>query len=121
MSHPIARTLGALAIAAAVMTGSTPAFAATLADSPASYVTEKRVTTLIGLSPALRTSAVGTARSRPNAPALNGGGGTSQSGPSDAELNLFCGRDWFISWNDDANGTPILGTFNLYCAGETIP
>jgi hypothetical protein len=121
MSLPIARTVGAVALAAALATSSTAAFAATTYGDPAYYATEKKKTTsLVGLSPELRTSAVQKARSSRTG-TLKGEGGTSQSGPSDRELNLLCNGDWFITWDETANGDPILGTFNLHCAGDTIP
>ena len=115
MSRPIMRILGALALAAAVATSSTAAFAATPSGEPAFYVTKKRTDTLAGLSLELRKSAVEKARSRPNAPTLKGTGGASQAPFSDLELDLTCGGDWFITWDEDADGHPILGTFNLHC------
>src|SRR5687767_6985166 len=119
MSRPIARTLGALALAAALATSSTIALAATTSVDPAVYLTKKKTTTLVGLSPELRASAVQKARSRPNAPTLKGDGGTSQSNPetTDSYLDAFCGDDWFITWDETANGDPILGTFTLHCGG----
>jgi len=104
-----------------VATSSTAAFAATPSGEPAFYVTKKRTDTLAGLSLELRKSAVEKARSRPNAPTLKGNGGTSQSGPSDTELDLTCWDDWFITWDEDADGHPISGTFNLHCGGAVIP
>ena len=121
MSRPIARTLGALALAGAVITNSTVAFAATPTGGPGFYVNKKRVNTLAGLSPELRRNAVEKARSRPNGPTLKDSGGTSQSGPSNEELNLACGNDWFITWAEDADGHPILGTFDLICGETKIP
>ena len=123
MSRPIARTLGAFALAAALAASSTAAFAATTYGDPAIYVTKKKASTLVGLSRELQTSALQAARSRPNAPRLTGQGGTSQPGMSDSELDMTfgCGGDWFITWDETADGDPILGTFNLHCAGDTIP
>jgi hypothetical protein len=121
MSHTIARTLGALTLAAALATSSTVALASATSGDSALYVTKKRTTTLVGLTMELRTSAVQKARSRPNSPTLKGGGGTSQSGPSDSELDLLCNDDWFITWDEDADGNPISGSFNLHCAGTVIP
>src|SRR5678815_2998768 len=116
MSRPIARTLGALALAAALATSSTAALAATPSAEPAFHVIKKRTTTLVGLSPALRASAVQTAQSRPNAPAIKGEGGTSQSSPTpiDDYIDLLCGGDWFITWDETADGQPIMGTFTLH-------
>jgi len=119
MSRPIARTLGALALAATLATSSTATFAATPSADPAVYLIKRKTTSLVGLSPELRTSAVQKARSRPDAK-LGSGGGTSQSGPSDLELDLICGYDWFITWDEDANGNPVLGSFNLHCGGTVI-
>ena len=120
MSRPIARTLGALALAAALATSSTATFAMTTYGDPAFYAT-KKTTTLGRLSPELRTSAVQKARSTSNATKLAAEGGTSQSGPSDLELDLICGGDWFITWDEDADGNPVSGTFNLHCGGTVIP
>ena len=120
MSRPIARTLGALALAAALI-GPTATFAAPQTDTPILAVVKKRTDTLAGLSRELRTSAVEKARSWPGAPKLTGQGGTSQSGPSDLELDLICANDWFITWDEDANGDPVLGSFNLHCADIVIP
>jgi hypothetical protein len=119
MSRPIARTLGALALAAALATSSTAVFAVATHGDPAFYAT-KKTTTLGRLSPELRTSAVQKARSMSNATKLGAEGGTSQSGPSDTELDLICGDDWFITWDEDADGNPILGTFHLHCGGTDI-
>ena len=119
MSRPLARTLGAVALAAALATSSTAAFAATAYGDPAFYVT-KEMATLAGLSPELRASAVQQAGARPNPPTFKGEGGTSRSGMSDLEIDLTCGGDWFISRDEGADGQPILGTFNLHCAGDSI-
>ena len=120
MSRPIARNLGALALAAALATSSAAAFAATPIGEPAFHVIKKRTTTLVGLSPELRASAIQKAQSRPNAPALKGDGGTSQSSPTpnDDFINALCGGDWFITWDETADGQPITGTFTLHCAGN---
>jgi hypothetical protein len=45
---------------------------------------------------------------------------TRNSGPSDVELNLVCNDDWFIMY-EEKDGHPVLGTFELYCAGQVIP
>jgi len=121
MSRPIARTLAALVLAAAVATTSTAAFAATPPGEPAFHLVKKRTSTLAGLSPQLQTSAVEKARSRPNAPTLKGNGGTSQAPMSDLEMDLTCNDDWFITWDEDANGHPIMGSFNLHCDGWSVP
>jgi len=122
MSRPLARTLGALALAAALATSSTTAFAATTYGDPTFYLTKKKTTTtLAGLNPELRASALQQARSRLTAPQIKGTGGTSQSGPTDADLDHACGSDWFITWDEDAAGHPILGTFNLHCIGGPVP
>ncbi|HZO29757.1 MAG TPA: hypothetical protein VFH48_27590 [Chloroflexota bacterium] len=120
MSRPIARSLAAVAIATAVLVSPSVVLAAHPNGSPALHLAKKRVDTLIGLSRELQTSAVHKARSRPGAPTLTGQGGTSQSGPSDLELDLICGDDWFITWDEDANGNPISGTFHLHCGGTDI-
>jgi hypothetical protein len=119
MSRLIVRTLGLLA-AVAVLTASTPTFAAAPADDPSLYRTKKRVDTLVGLSRELQASALQQARSRSNATKLTTQGGTSQSGHTDAELDAICG-EWFIWWEEDADGDPILGTFTLDCGGSEIP
>ena len=113
ISRWLARTLGALALAAALATSSTAAFAATPTSDPAFYVTKRKVTTLAGLSPELRTSAIEKAQT------LKGEVGTSRK--SDAELSATCDGDWFITWDENANGDPIMGTFTLHCDGEAIP
>ena len=117
MRRPTAQTLGALALAAALATSSTAAFAAPPSGEVAFYATKKKATTLAGLSPEVRRSAIQVARSRPNGLGLAAEVGTSQM--TDAELDLNCGGDWFITWEEDAAGNPVTGTFNLYCAGET--
>jgi hypothetical protein len=33
----------------------------------------------------------------------------------------MCNDDWFVMWEEDADGDPILGTFELDCAGTVIP
>src|SRR5262245_5083282 len=119
MSCPIARTVGALALAAALATSSTAVLAATTPGDPAFYLTKKRTNTLGVLSPELRTSAGPKARSLPDAK-LRGGGGTAQSGASDQELDIWCENDWFIAWDEDANGNPVVGSYNLHCAGTVV-
>ena len=123
MSRPIARTLGALALAALLATSSTAALAATTSADPAFHLTRRKTTTLVGLSPELRASALQKARSTPTGMRLAAEGGTSQSSPTpnDDFVHALCGGDWFITWDENANGDPILGTFNLHCAGDTIP
>ena len=120
MSRPIARTLGALALAAALATSSTAAFAAPSSGEPAFYLTKKKATTLVGLSPQLRDSAVQKARSLSNATKLTAEGRTSQSGSTDAELDEGCNGDWFITWEEDAAGYGIVGTYLLHCDGTAI-
>jgi hypothetical protein len=40
----------------------------------------------------------------------------------DAELNLMCGiEDWFIMYDEDANGNPVTGTCIIACDGVDIP
>jgi hypothetical protein len=123
MSRPIARTLGALALAAALATSSTAAFAATPSVDPAFRVAKKQVTTVAGLSLELRTSAVQKAQSRPGAPRLTGQGTSENQNPetTDSYLDAFCGNDWFITWDETASGDPILGTFTLHCGGASAP
>jgi hypothetical protein len=124
MNRLIARTLGALALAAAVATSSTAALAATPSGNPGFALTKKKTTTtLVGLSPSLRSSALQQARSMPHASTLKGDGRTSQSNPetTDGYLDAFCGDDWFITWDETANGDPILGTFTLHCGGTSAP
>jgi hypothetical protein len=118
MSSPIARTLGALALAAALATSSTAAFAATTSGDPSFYLTKKRTTTLVGLSPEVRATALRQARSTPHGIKLAAEGGTPQGMP-DNELDAICNGDWFITWDEDAKGNPVMGSFNLHCAGET--
>jgi hypothetical protein len=120
MSRPVARNLVAVAIAAALTTSATVAFAAAPTDNPSLYLKKQKSTTLVGLSRELQQSAIQKARSRPNAPKLTTQGGTSQAGPSDRELDLICG-EWFVTWEEDADGDPILGIFTLHCAGDEIP
>lgn len=40
---------------------------------------------------------------------------------SDAELNLMCGSDWFLMYEEDAEGNPITGTCIIACNGTDIP
>jgi hypothetical protein len=103
-------------------TSSTAALAATTYDDPAFYLTKKKTTTLVGLSSKVRASALQQARSTPNGIRIAAEGGTSQGTP-DGELDLNCNDDWFITWDEDANGNPVTGTFKLYCAGVeyTLP
>lgn len=119
MSRSIARTLGIFAVVAALTTSHAIALAAPLTVSPPIYA-KKQASTLAGLSPELAAGAVRAARSRPSAPRLTTQGGTTQSGESDKELDLLCGDDWFITWDEDANGNPISHTFYLHCAGESV-
>jgi hypothetical protein len=124
LNRPIARTFGALALAAALATTSTVAFAAVSPPDPSFHSTKskaKKSDSLAELSPELRIIAVRKAASRPGAPKLTGQGGTSQAGASDRELDLMCDGDWFITWHEDAGGNPIPGTFNLHCADTVIP
>ena len=79
MNRPISRTLGALVLAAALATSSTPAFAASHTGSETLYLTRKRVKTFAGLSQALRATALEKLRSMPNAVKLTGQNGTQQS------------------------------------------
>ena len=116
MSRLIARTLGALALAAVLATSSTAALAATTSANPAFYLTKRKTTTLVGLSPEVRASALQMARSTPTGMRLAAEGGTSQ-GTTDGELDLNCNDDWFITWDEDAKGNPVTGTFTLHCAG----
>jgi hypothetical protein len=51
---------------------------------------------------------------------LKGAAATRNSGPTDTELNLACGDDWFVSY-EVKDGHPVLGFFELYCSGQTIP
>lgn len=114
MSRRIVRTLSAFALAVALATSFTAAFAATPSGEPAFYVTKKKTTTLVGLSPELRASAVQKARS------LTAEGTRSQSGSTDAELDEGCNGDWFITWEEDAAGYGIVGTYLLHCDGTAI-
>jgi len=45
--------------------------------------------------------------------------GGSATGIPDEELDMLCG-DWFLLWEEDENGDPVLGTFILNCSGEDI-
>jgi hypothetical protein len=119
MNRSIGRTFAALTLVAALATGSTAALAASPPGGPAFHLTKKRVATLAGLSRTLQTSAVLKARTRPNGPTLTaGGGGTSQSdGVSDAELDILCHNDWFITFDEDENGHGVVGTYKLHCDG----
>jgi hypothetical protein len=117
MNRPMARTLGALALAAALATSSTAAFAATSTGSPALHAgktTKKRVDTLVGLDRKLAASAVRQAY------ALKAEEKPPQAGPTEKDLDEVCG-EWFIIWEQDADGNPIPGTYELYCDGSTIP
>jgi hypothetical protein len=120
MSHLIVRTLGLLA-AVAVLTASTPTFAAAPADDPSLYLTKKKATSLVGLSPELQKRAIQAARSRSNGTQLTTPGRTPQPWVSDMEMDLLCGDDWLVTWEEDADGDPILGTFTVDCAGAVIP
>ena len=120
MNRPVTRTLGALVLAAALATSSTPIFAASHTSSPALYLTKKRVKTFVGLSQALRTTALEQLRSMPNAPRLTGQGGTQQSQQDiDRETDLTCGGEWFITWDEDENGDPIIGTYAFHCGDSS--
>ncbi|MEM6688376.1 MAG: hypothetical protein AAF664_03050 [Planctomycetota bacterium] len=45
-----------------------------------------------------------------------------QVGPfTDDELDLMCGEDWIITWEEDANGNEIPGTSELYCGSVVVP
>ncbi|MFN8525821.1 MAG: hypothetical protein U0821_22195 [Chloroflexota bacterium] len=111
MKHRIAAAAGALLLVLA------PALTA---DAAGGATQKKRTTTLSGLSSSIQSSAVRSARSHTGGKNLSGSGGTAQSGPSDFELDVYCDGDWFVTWDEDANGTPIIGTFNLYCNGDTL-
>ena len=101
-------------------TSTTAASAAIPSTDTDGYATKKRVKTLAGLSLKLRTTAVQKAQPRPGAPRRASPGGSSQAGPSDDDLNDSC-LEWLITWDKDANGNPIMGTFNLHCDGSVIP
>lgn len=120
MSRLIVRKLGLLA-AAVLLAATTPAFAAPPADDPSIHVTKKKTSTLAGLSPELQTSAIEKARAKSKATKLTTPGAKPQGGHSDLELSLMCNGDWFITWDEDANGNPISHTFKLHCNGEAIP
>ena len=121
MNRPISRTLGALVLAAALATSSTPAFAAPHTSSPALYLTKKRVKTFAGLSQALRATALEKLRSMPNAVKLTGRSGTQQSQQDiDRETDLTCGGEWFITWDEDQNGDPIIGTYKFHCGDSSF-
>jgi hypothetical protein len=120
MNRPVTRTLGALVLAAAVATSSTPTFAASHTSSPVLNLTKKRVKTFAGLSQALRTTALEKLRSIPNAIKAPGQGGTQQSQQDiDRETDLTCGGEWFITWDEDANGDPIIGTYQFHCGDSS--
>jgi hypothetical protein len=123
MSRTIARTFGVLAVAAALAATSAAASAAPATGDLSLYATKRKVTTVVGLSPTLRTSAVEKARSRPGAPKLTGQGSSQNQNPetTDSYLDAFCGDDWFITWDETASGEPILGTFTLHCGGASAP
>lgn len=120
MSRLLARNVGALAVAAALLTSSTVAFAAPIDDASIYLTEKKKATTLVGLDREVQQNAVKAARSRSNTPKLTTPGRAPQAGPSDKDLDEVCG-DWFITWEEDADGNPILGTFTLYCGGSEIP
>jgi hypothetical protein len=40
---------------------------------------------------------------------------------SDAELDLMCGGDWFLMYDEDADGNPVTGTCIIACDGTDIP
>ena len=63
------------------------------------------------ITPALRCSAPDRLAGRP------------QPGTwiSDRELDGVCAAKWFITWDEDAKGNPIFGTFNLHCAETIVP
>lgn len=121
MRRSVPRTFAALAVAGAMLTTSAVALAAPARVGLAIRATTKRATTLTGLSPALRREAVRRAQSRPGATTLGNAGGTSASGPNDFEPDDACGGDWFITWEEDGKGTPIIGTFKSHCDGEAWP
>ena len=125
MSRLIVRKLGLLAAVTVLLTASAPSFAAPPADDPSVYLTKKKTSTLVGLSPAIQASAVEKARSSPNATKLTTQGGSTQGAgldgcTSDGCLDAFCGDDWFVTWDEDANGNAISHTFQLHCGGATV-
>jgi hypothetical protein len=121
MSRPVTRALGAFALAAALATSSTAAFAsATDQDQVVYAARKKKATTMVGLSPTLQAHAVQALRSRPGTSTLTSGPGGAL--PSEKDINrwtdLNCGGEWFISWDEDENGDPIIGTYLFHC-GES--
>lgn len=122
MSRPITRTLGALALAAVLATSSTAVFAEPATNTTTVYLTKKRVKTFAGLSPALRATALEKLRSKPNATKVTGQGGAQHSQSQediDRETDLTCGGSWFITWDEDENGDPIIGTYNFHCGDSS--
>jgi hypothetical protein len=121
MNWPVTQTFGVLVLAAALATSSTPILAASHTSSPALYLAKKRVKTFTGLSQALRTTALEKMRSMPNAIKAPGQGGTQQSQQDiDRETDLTCGGEWFITWDEDANGDPIIGTYKFHCGDSSF-
>lgn len=118
MRRPTVRGLNLLA-AVALLTTTSVAVASPPPDDLELHISKKRTTTLTGLSPQIQEAAVRRARSRPGAPKVAARTGSPQAGPTDADLWDTC-LQWFITWDEDENGNPIMGTFYLHCDDSTI-
>src|SRR5690606_34871707 len=95
--------------------------AAPLPDDTLVYAKEKRTKSLSGLSRDQQEFAVKQAQARTGGPKFAVPAAKPQGGATDAELDLICNDDWFVTFDEDADGDPILGTFELHCAGTVIP
>src|SRR4051794_40108757 len=104
MRLPIARALGAFTLAAVLTTSATAYAASPDGSTVFAAAKQKKATTLVSLSPTLRTSAIQKAHARPGATGFTTQGRTSKDdGMSDLELDGICADDWFIYWDEDEN------------------
>ena len=120
MRRPAAWKIGLLAVAATLLTPSAVDAATPPTESPV-HAKERRTRTLTGLSQDQQEAAVKLARAQATGPKFAVPSAKPQGGATDRELDLICNDDWFVTFDEDADGDPILGTFELHCAGTVIP
>jgi hypothetical protein len=111
----------ALIAAAAMLTSTSVVSAAPPPTYFWAYAKKKRLKTLDSLKPEQLQAVAKFAQARPGGPKLTTPNTSTPTGVSDEELDLICANDWFVTFDEDADGDPILGTFNLHCAGTVIP
>ena len=121
MRRRVMRRFGLFAVATDLLIPAMPAIATSPPPDADTLARQNRTTTLANLSRELQVAIVDAARTRPGAPKLAAPGVGPQAGPSNEELNLICFGDWFVTWDENSNGIAIMGTFKLYCDGQTIP